>query len=304
MSSDSKPGFFARLRARLTRPGAGLGNDLARLIGARRIDAEVLEELETRLLAADVGVTVTEELLEGLRARVARQQLGDVDALLQALQADITAVLQPVAQPLRIDPSRKPFTILVVGVNGSGKTTTIGKLANLYTQEGLKVMLAAGDTFRAAATEQLGIWAARTGADPAAVAFDALSAARSRGADVLIADTAGRLQAQTHLMEELRKVRRVLGKVDPSAPHEVLLVLDANQGQNALKQAVQFREAVGVTGLVLTKLDGSAKGGIVLAIARQLALPIRFIGIGEGAQDFGEFDAEAFARALIDGSKG
>ncbi|MFZ9479353.1 MAG: signal recognition particle-docking protein FtsY [Steroidobacteraceae bacterium] len=313
MSSDSKPGFFARLRARLTRPGAGLGNDLARLIGARRIDAEVLEELETRLLAADVGVTVTQELLEGLRARVARQQLGDVDALLQALQADITAVLQPVAQPLRIDPSRKPFTILVVGVNGSGKTTTIGKLANLYTQEGLKVMLAAGDTFRAAATEQLGIWASRTGAelisqapgaDPAAVAFDALSAARSRGADVLIADTAGRLQAQTHLMEELRKVRRVLGKVDPSAPHEVLLVLDANQGQNALKQAVQFREAVGVTGLVLTKLDGSAKGGIVLAIARQLALPIRFIGIGEGAQDFGEFDAEAFARALIDGSKG
>ena len=161
MSSDSKPGFFARLRARLTRPGAGLGSELARLFGARRIDAEVLEELETRLLAADVGVTVTQELLEGLRARVARQQLGDVDALLQALQADITAVLQPVAQPLRIDPSRKPFTILVVGVNGSGKTTTIGKLANLYTQEGLKVMLAAGDTFRAAATEQLGIWAAR-----------------------------------------------------------------------------------------------------------------------------------------------
>ena len=235
MSSDSKPGFFARLRARLTRPGAGLGSELARLFGARRIDAEVLEELETRLLAADVGVTVTQELLEGLRARVARQQLGDVAALLEALQADITALLRPVAQPLRIDPSRKPFTILVVGVNGSGKTTTIGKLANLYTQEGLKVMLAAGDTFRAAATEQLGIWASRTGAeliaqapgaDPAAVAFDALSAARSRGADVLIADTAGRLQAQTHLMEELRKVRRVLGKVDPSAPHEVLLVLD------------------------------------------------------------------------------
>ena len=190
MSSDSKPGFFARLRARLTRPGAGLGSELARLFGARRIDAEVLEELETRLLAADVGVTVTQELLEGLRARVARQQLGDVAALLEALQADITALLRPVAQPLRIDPSRKPFTILVVGVNGSGKTTTIGKLANLYTQEGLKVMLAAGDTFRAAATEQLGIWASRTGAeliaqapgaDPAAVAFDALSAARSRG---------------------------------------------------------------------------------------------------------------------------
>ena len=165
MSSDSKPGFFARLRARLTRPGGGLGNDLARLFGARRIDAEVLEELETRLLAADVGVTVTQELLEGLRARVARQQLGDVDALLQALQADITALLRPVAEPLRLDTSRKPFTILVVGVNGSGKTTTIGKLAHLYTQAGLKVMLAAGDTFRAAATEQLGIWASRTGAE-------------------------------------------------------------------------------------------------------------------------------------------
>jgi fused signal recognition particle receptor len=313
MSNDSKPGFLARLRARLARQGAGLGSELAGLFAARRIDAEMLAELETRLLAADVGVTVTAELLEGLRTRVARDQLGDAAALLEALQADITTLLRPVAPPLRIDLSRKPFTILVVGVNGSGKTTTIGKLANLYTQEGLKVMLAAGDTFRAAATEQLGVWASRTGteliaqspgADPAAVAFDALSAARSRGADVLIADTAGRLQAQTHLMEELRRIRRVLGKVDPSAPHEVLLVLDANQGQNALSQAVQFREAVGVSGLVLTKLDGSAKGGIVLAIARQLALPIRFIGIGEGAQDFGQFDAEVFARALIDSGKG
>jgi fused signal recognition particle receptor len=310
MTSESKPGFFQRLKDRLTRPGGGLGVGLARLFGARRIDAAVLEELETRLLAADVGVPVTEELLEGLRARVARQQLDDVDALLAALRSDITAMLTPVAKPLVVDRSAKPYTILVVGVNGSGKTTTIGKLAHRLGQQGLHVVLAAGDTFRAAAVEQIGIWAGRTGAeliaqqtgaDPAAVAFDALSAARSRSADVLIADTAGRLQAQSHLMEELRKIRRVMGKVDPSAPHEVLLVLDANQGQNALVQAVQFHEAVGVTGLVLTKLDGTAKGGIVLAIAKRLGLPIRFIGIGEGAEDFGEFDAAAFAAALVEG---
>ena len=267
--------------------------------------------METRLLAADVGVEVTEELLEGLRKRVARNQLSDVDALLAALRDDVTALLAPVAKPLVVDRAQKPFAILVVGVNGSGKTTTIGKLAQRFGRDGLRVVLAAGDTFRAAAVEQIGIWAERTGAelvaqatgaDPAAVAFDALSAARSRGADVLIADTAGRLQAQAHLMEELRKVRRVLGKAAPGAPHEVLLVLDANQGQNALVQAKMFHEAVGVTGLVLTKLDGTARGGIVLAIARQLDLPIRFIGIGEGADDFGEFDAAAFARALVDGS--
>ncbi|MFM7432326.1 MAG: signal recognition particle-docking protein FtsY [Gammaproteobacteria bacterium] len=310
MASESKPGFFQRLKDRLTRPGGGIGSGLARLFGARRIDDSILEELESRLLAADVGVQVTEELLDGLRKRVARQQLGDVDALLAALRSDITALLVPVAKPLVIDRSVQPYTILVVGVNGSGKTTTIGKLAHRYRSAGLKVMLAAGDTFRAAAVEQIGIWAERTGAeliaqqagaDPAAVAFDAFAAARSRGADILIADTAGRLQAQAHLMEELRKVRRVLGKADPAAPHEVLLVLDANQGQNALSQALQFHEAVGVTGLVLTKLDGTAKGGIVLAIARRLKLPIRFIGIGEGAEAFGEFDAAAFAAALIEG---
>ncbi|MBU6377390.1 MAG: signal recognition particle-docking protein FtsY [Gammaproteobacteria bacterium] len=309
-SSAAKPGFLQRLKDRLTRPGGGVGAGLARLFGARRIDAAVLEELETRLLAADVGAEVTGELLEGLRTRVARQQLDDVDSLLAALRSDITAMLLPVAKPLRIDPAAKPFTILVVGVNGSGKTTSIGKLAHRFREQGLRVVLAAGDTFRAAAVEQIGIWADRTGAeliaqqagaDPAAVAFDALTAARSRGADVLIADTAGRLQAQSHLMEELRKVRRVLGKADPAAPQEVLLVLDANQGQNALAQALQFHEAVGVTGLVLTKLDGTARGGIVLAIARRLGLPIRFIGIGEGAEDFGEFDAAAFATALVEG---
>ena len=310
MPAESQGGFFARLKDRLIKPQSGLASGFARLFGARKIDAEILEELETRLLQADVGVAVTSELLEGLRKRISRHQLDDVEALRQALREDITALLQPVAKPLVIDRGHKPYTILVVGVNGSGKTTSIGKLATRYTRDGLKVMLAAGDTFRAAAVEQIGIWADRSGAeliaqqsgaDPAAVAFDALNAARSRGVDVLIADTAGRLQAQAHLMEELRKVRRVLGKTDPTAPHEVLLVLDANQGQNALAQAKQFHDAVGVTGLVLTKLDGTAKGGIVLAIAKQLGLPIRFIGIGETADDFGEFDAAAFAAALIDG---
>jgi fused signal recognition particle receptor len=310
MPSDAPTGFFQRLRAAFSRGGETLSAGLGAVLGGRKIDAAALEELETRLLQADCGVTVTEELIEGLRKRVARQQLGDVDALLAALREDITALLTPVAQPLVIERAHQPFTILVVGVNGSGKTTTIGKLAQRYGAEGLKVVLAAGDTFRAAAVEQIGVWATRTGAelvaqatgaDPAAVAFDALQSARARGADLLIADTAGRLQAQTHLMEELRKVRRVLGKVDPSAPQEVLLVIDATQGQNALAQAQQFHAAVGVTGLVLTKLDGTARGGIVLAIARQLKLPIRFVGLGEQAGDFAEFDAAAFARALVDG---
>ncbi len=310
MPPDAPTGFFQRLRAAFSRGGETLGAGLGAIMGGRKIDAAALEELETRLLQADCCVTVTAELIEGLRKRVARQQLGDVDALLAALREDITALLMPVAQPLVIDRAHQPFTILVVGVNGSGKTTTIGKLAQRYGAEGLKVVLAAGDTCRAAAVEQIGVWASRTGAelvaqatgaDPAAVAFDALQSARARGADLLIADTAGRLQAQTHLMEELRKVRRVLGKVDPSAPQEVLLVIDATQGQNALAQAQQFHAAVGVTGLVLTKLDGTARGGIVLAIARQLKLPIRFVGLGEQAGDFAEFDAAAFARALVDG---
>ena len=313
MTSDAKPGLFQRLRAAFSRGGETIGAGLGAILGGRKIDAAALEELETRLLQADCGMAVTEELIEGLRKRVARQQLGDVDALLAALREDITALLTPVAQPLVIDRAHKPYAILVVGVNGSGKTTTIGKLAQRYGAEGLKVVLAAGDTFRAAAVEQIGIWAMRTGAqlvsqaagaDPAAVAFDAVQAAKSRGADLLIADTAGRLQAQAQLMDELRKVRRVMTKADPAAPHEVLLVLDATQGQNALAQAQQFHAAVGVTGLVLTKLDGTARGGIVLAIARQLKLPIRFVGIGEQSGDFAEFDAAAFARALVDGPAG
>jgi fused signal recognition particle receptor len=304
------PSFFERLRQKLNRGNSWLTMDLATLLRGRKIDAEILEELETRLLTADVGVEATQYILEELRKRVARQELGDVEALIAALRQSVADILRPCAQPLQIDPGHRPFVILVVGVNGSGKTTTIGKLAQRLSESGRSVMLAAGDTFRAAAIEQLQVWATRTGcaviaqqagADPAAVVFDAAQSARSRGTDVLIADTAGRLQSQTHLMEELKKVRRVLQRVDATAPHEVLLVLDANQGQNALSQAVQFHQAIGVTGLVLTKLDGTAKGGIVLAIARKLKLPIRFIGIGEQAADFGEFNADAFAAALVDG---
>jgi len=311
MSTDPKAGFFRRLRAKLNPANSWLAYDLGNLFKGRKIDAAILEELETRLLGADVGVTVTEELLETLRRRVAKNELADVAALMTALKESITGILQPVAKPLVIDGAQTPFVILVVGVNGSGKTTTIGKLARRFVAEKRSVLLAAGDTFRAAAIEQLGIWAQRAGveviaqqagADPGAVVFDALAAARTRGIDVLIADTAGRLHSQSHLMEELKKVKRVLARVEPGAPHEVLLVLDANQGQNALSQAVQFHEAIGVTGLVLTKLDGTARGGIVLAIARRLGLPIRYIGIGEQAEDFGEFDAAAFARALVDGA--
>jgi fused signal recognition particle receptor len=304
------PSFFERLRQKLNRGNSWLTMDLATLFRGRKIDAAILEELETRLLTADVGVEATEYILEELRKRVARQELGDVAALIAALRQSVAEILRPCAQPLQIDSRHRPFVILVVGVNGSGKTTSIGKLAQRLSESGQSVMLAAGDTFRAAAIEQLQVWATRTGsavvaqqagADPAAVVFDAAQSARSRGTDVLIADTAGRLQSQTHLMEELKKVRRVIQRVDATAPHEVLLVLDANQGQNALSQAVQFHQAIGVTGLVLTKLDGTAKGGIVLAIARKLQLPIRFIGIGEQAGDFGEFDAEAFATALVEG---
>ena len=306
------PGFFKRLRARLNRGNSWLTYDLADLFRGRKIDAEALEELETRLLSADVGVEATEHILSGLQKRVARNELADVAALITALRTAITEILAPCAKPLVIDDQRKPFVILVVGVNGSGKTTTIGKLARRLSEENREVMLAAGDTFRAAAMEQLNVWAERSGAtfvaqqagaDPGAVIFDAMQSAKSKGTDVLLADTAGRLHSQSHLMEELKKVKRVIQRVDPTAPHEVLLVLDANQGQNALSQAVQFNEAVGVTGLVLTKLDGTAKGGIVVAIARKLGLPIRFIGIGEQPEDFGEFDAEAFATALVQGPR-
>ena len=308
--SAERQGFFKRLGARLNRGGSWLSLDLASLFRGRKIDVEILEELETRLLTADVGVEATAHILARLNRRVERRELADVAALIAALRESIAELLEPSARPLVIDAAHKPFVILVVGVNGSGKTTTIGKLARRLGDEGRSVMLAAGDTFRAAAIEQLEIWAQRTGAaftaqqtgaDPGAVIFDALQSARSRGVDVLLADTAGRLQSQSHLMEELKKVKRVIQRLDPTAPHEVLLVLDANQGQNALVQAQQFHQAIGVTGIVLTKLDGTAKGGIVIAIARKLGLPIRFIGIGEQAEDFGELDAQAFATALVEG---
>jgi fused signal recognition particle receptor len=311
--ADAGPGgvraLFRKLRAKLNTGPSFLTRDLADFLPGRKIDAAVLDELETRLLTADVGVDATEEILEDLRRRVARKELGDLDALLAALRDSMLGILAPVARPLVIDRGHRPYVVLVVGVNGSGKTTSIGKLARRYSDQGLKVVLAAGDTFRAAAVEQLQAWGERnrvpviaqaTGADPAAVAFDALQAARARGADVLLADTAGRLQNQGHLMEELKKVKRVLAKVDPTAPHEVLLVLDASQGQNALNQAQVFHEALGVTGIVLTKLDGTAKGGIVLAIARRLGIPLRFVGVGEDVGDFGEFDAADFVAALLD----
>jgi len=302
------PGLFARLRARLNRPDSVLSRDIRDLLPGRQIDAELLDELETRLLSADVGVEATERILGDLRRRVARRELGDLDALLRALKASIAAILRPVAVPLVTDPAREPYVVLVVGVNGSGKTTSIGKLARRLKDAGQSVMLAAGDTFRAAAVEQLGVWGERngvpviaqaTGADPAAVIFDALTAAKARGIKVLLADTAGRLQNQSHLMDELRKVKRVLARIDASAPHEVLLVLDGSQGQNALSQAQVFHRALGVTGIVLTKLDGTAKGGIVIAIAAELGIPIRFVGVGEGIEDFDEFDVDDFVDELL-----
>jgi fused signal recognition particle receptor len=309
--SDEPAGFLARLRARLNRGGASIARDLRSLLTGRKIDAAVLEDLESRLLTADVGVEATNDILRDLNRRVALRELDDVEALLGALRDRLTQLLQPCEQPLRIERAAKPFVVLIIGVNGSGKTTSIGKLARALREQGLSVMLVAGDTFRAAAVEQLHVWAERsgaafsaqqTGADPGAVVFDALQSAQARHIDVVLADTAGRLHSQTHLMDELKKIKRVIQRLDPEAPQEVLLVLDANQGQNALAQAQQFHAALGVTGLVLTKLDGSARGGIVVAIARALKLPIRFIGIGEKAEDFGPFNARAFATALIDGA--
>ncbi len=307
--AEAKLGLFARLRAGLNRTGSGLTEGLAALfLGKKAIDDELLEELETRLLMADVGVEATQRILDSVTESVARHQLKDAKALMQALHDAMVAILEPCSQPLVIDPAVKPFVLLVVGVNGAGKTTTIGKLARRFQGEGRSVMLAAGDTFRAAAVEQLKVWGERSGipviaqhagADSASVIFDALQAAQARGQQVLIADTAGRLHTKDNLMEELKKVKRVLGKLDASAPHETLLVLDASNGQNALAQARRFHEAVGVDGIVLTKLDGTAKGGVIFAIAEQLKLPIRFIGIGEKLEDLRPFDAKEFVSALL-----
>jgi fused signal recognition particle receptor len=301
-------GFFQRLRAKINVGPAWLTTDIKELLPGRKIDAEILDELETRLITADVGTEATRRILDDLRRQVARKELGDVDALLAALRKAMVDILAPVERPLIVDPAIKPYVILVVGINGAGKTTTIGKLAHRLLAEGRSVMLAAGDTFRAAAREQLTIWAERngvpiiaqqSGAEPAAVIFDALQAARARNIDVLIADTAGRLHTQTHLMDELKKVKRVLARLDPGAPHEVLLILDGTIGQNAVAQAAEFHKGLGVTGLVVTKLDGTAKGGVVLAIAQRLGIPIRFVGVGEDAEDFGVFNASEFVSALL-----
>jgi fused signal recognition particle receptor len=306
---QDKPGLLSRLRQGLAKTGQLLNTDIRDLVPlGRKIDDELLEELETRLLMADVGVEATTAIIQDLTKRISRKQLDDSTALFAALREDMAAILAPSSQPLLIDGTHKPFVILMAGINGAGKTTTIGKLAKRLQGEGKSVMLAAGDTFRAAAVEQLQVWGERngipviaqgSGADTASVIFDALQAAKSRGIDVLIADTAGRLHTQSNLMEELKKVKRVLGKIDAQAPHEVLLVLDAGTGQNALQQAQQFHQAIGVTGLALTKLDGTAKGGIIFAIAKRLGLPIRFIGVGEGIDDLRVFEAGEFVEALL-----
>lgn len=309
-ATQEKPSFFARLKQGLSKTSASLGEGMASLfLGKKAIDDDLLDDLETRLLTADVGVEATTAIIGNLTKRVARKELADSGALYKALQEELVTLLKPVEQSLVIDTAKQPYVILVVGVNGVGKTTTIGKLAKKLQLEGKKVMLAAGDTFRAAAVEQLQVWGERnniaviaqhTGADSASVIFDAVQAAKSRGIDVLIADTAGRLHTKDNLMEELKKVRRVIGKLDDTAPHEVLLVLDAGTGQNAINQAKQFNQTVNLTGLALTKLDGTAKGGVIFALAKQFGLPIRYIGVGEGIDDLRPFEAQAFVQALFE----
>ncbi|MFG6177443.1 signal recognition particle-docking protein FtsY [Halomonas sp. THAF12] len=308
---SEKKGWFARMREGLGKTRSNLTEGLAGLfLGRKQIDDDLMEELETQLLLADVGIEATTQIIDRLTERVSRKELKDPEALYKALQDELATLLEGVTAPLALPPKGEgPFVILVVGVNGVGKTTTIGKLTQRFQREGRSVMLAAGDTFRAAAVEQLKVWGERnsvpvvaqhTGADSASVVYDALAAARARGVDVLIADTAGRLHNKAHLMEELKKVRRVMGKLDAEAPHEVMLVLDAGTGQNALSQAATFNEAVPVSGITLTKLDGTAKGGVIFALAQQLGTPIRFIGVGETLDDLRPFDAREFVDALFD----
>ncbi len=306
-ASEEKASWSARLKAGLARTRAALGGGLGALLGRRKVDEALFEELEAALLTADCGVEATQALIEGLRARARKERLEDGEALKGALKQALLELVAPLERALEAARTR-PFVIMVAGVNGSGKTTSIGKLAKWLQSQGLSVLLAAGDTFRAAAREQLAAWGERNGVpvigqaggDPGAVVFDAIGAALARRIDVVIADTAGRLPTQLHLMEEIKKVKRVAAKALPGAPHEVLLVLDANTGQNALAQVKAFDEALGLTGLVLTKLDGTAKGGVVCAIARQRPVPLRFVGVGEGIDDLRPFAARDFVEALVD----
>ncbi|THF61218.1 signal recognition particle-docking protein FtsY [Pseudothauera rhizosphaerae] len=305
-AASPRASWAERLKAGLSRTRQQLGGGLASLFGRRRIDEDLLEELETTLLMADCGVDATQHLLDELRRRWKRDKLETADQLQQALSESLLEIVAPLEAPLQVE-GHRPFIIMLAGVNGAGKTTSIGKLAKYFQSRGKSVLLAAGDTFRAAAREQLMAWGERNdvtviaqeGGDAAAVIFDAINAARARGIDVVLADTAGRLPTQLHLMEEIAKVRRVIAKAEPSGPHEVLLVLDANIGQNALAQVKAFDGAIGVTGLVLTKLDGTAKGGVVAAIARQCPKPLRFIGVGEGIDDLQPFHAREFVDALF-----
>jgi fused signal recognition particle receptor len=308
-TSENKVGFFKRLKLGLGKTRSKLSEELQNVfLGAKALDEEMLEELETILLTSDVGVSATQEIIGDLTKKVSRKELTEAKAVYRHLQATLVGLLRPVEIPLKTD-SHNPFVILMVGVNGVGKTTTIGKLAKLFQAEGRSVMLAAGDTFRAAAVDQLRVWGERngvpviaqdTGADSASVVFDAVAAAQARNIDVLIADTAGRLQNKKNLMDELTKITRVLQKIDPKAPHEVILVLDAGTGQNALSQAREFQKAVDVSGLVITKLDGTAKGGVIFALAQQLQIPIRYVCVGEKIDDLRPFSAEEFVTALFD----
>ncbi len=307
---ESQASWFGRLKASLNRTRANFSEGIATLfLGKKEIDANLLTALESQLLKADVGVEATKTIIQTLTNGISRKELNDSQAVYRVLQQTMISMLLPTQVPLTLDPAQRPFVLLMIGVNGAGKTTTIGKLAQRFQQGGLSVMLAAGDTFRAAAIEQLQVWGERnkvtvvaqhTGADSASVIFDAFQSAKARNIDMLIADTAGRLHTSDNLMQELKKVKKVIQKLDPSAPHEVMLVLDASIGQNALMQAKKFNEELGVTGIALTKLDGTAKGGIIFAIANQLKLPIRFIGVGEKLEDLRPFDAAEFVKALFE----
>lgn len=308
-TATERRSWFSRLKNSLTRTRASFAEGIANLfLGQKEIDEHLLEKLETHLLTADVGVEATQSIIQALTQKISRKELKDPSAVFSALQKLLSEMLIPCEVPLVIEEQQKPFVILMIGVNGAGKTTTIGKLAQRFQQANLSVMLAAGDTFRAAAIEQLQVWGERnnipvlaqhSGADSASVIFDAFQSAKAKGFDVLIADTAGRLHTRDNLMDELKKVKRVIQKLEPNAPHEIMLVLDAGTGQNALIQAQKFHEALGVTGIALTKLDGTAKGGIIFAIANKLKLPIRFIGVGEKLEDLRPFEAQAFVNALF-----